>query len=196
LAVSQETDKELVRRVKKGDRLAFDLLFTRYQHRIHHLVLRYVRDPEDALDVTQEAFIRAYRALPQFRGDSQFYTWMYRIAVNTAKHHLAARDRRPGTIAMEDEESTAVPESLWDLDDPESLLARDELQAVIFKALAALPEEQRLAVTLFEFDGLSYEEIGQVLECPVNTVRSRIFRAREAIDVAMRPLLGRGGTRT
>lgn len=196
--MAQSTDQELVRRVKKGDAIAFDLLFTRYQHRIHHLVCRYIRDPEDALDVVQEAFIKAWRALPQFRGESQFYTWLYRIAVNCSKNHLVSRDRRPPNLDFdldEDLNRNSVPEQLHDLDDPEALAARDELQTGIFAAVADLPDELRTAVMLCEFDGLSYEEIATVMDCPVGTVRSRIFRAREAIDERIRPLLGRKGTR-
>ena len=197
-AVAQETDKELVRRVKRGDRIAFDLLFTRYQHRIHSLVARYVRDPEEALDVVQEAFIKAWRALPQFRGDSQFYTWLYRIAVNAAKNHLVARDRRPPGLDfdIQDVENGTTPVQLQELEEPESLLARDELQRAIFAAVAELPEDLRTALSLCEFDGFSYDEIASVMDCPVGTVRSRIFRAREAIDERIRPLLGRRGTRT
>jgi RNA polymerase sigma-70 factor (ECF subfamily) len=196
--VSQSTDQELVRRVKKGDKVAFDLLFSRYQHRIHNLISRYVRDPDEVLDVAQEAFIKAYKALPKFRGESQFYTWLYRIAVNTAKNHLVARDRRPPNLDFDLGENDAgvVPEQLRDIEDPESLLARDELQTAIFAAVAQLPDELRTAVTLCEFDGLSYEEIASIMECPVGTVRSRIFRAREAIDERIRPLLGRRGTRS
>lgn len=195
--MAQSTDQELVRRVRKGDRAAFDLLFTRYQHRIHHLVSRYVRDPEEVLDVAQEAFIKAWRALPQFRGDSQFYTWLYRIAVNCAKNHLASRDRRPPSLDfdLDDEDAGPLPERLHDPDDPEALAAKDELEQAIFAAVAGLPDDLRTAITLCEFDGLSYEEIAVVMECPVGTVRSRIFRAREAIDDHIRPVLGRRGTR-
>jgi len=195
--LAQSTDQELVRRVKKGDQAAFDLLFTRYQHRIHQLISRFIRDPEEVLDVAQEAFIKAWRALPQFRGDSQFYTWLYRIAVNCAKNHLAGRDRRPSTIDfdLDDEEAGSLPDRLRDPDDPESLNARDELETAIFAAVAELPEDLRSALSLCEFDGMSYEEIAAVMDCPVGTVRSRIFRAREAIDERIRPLLGRRGTR-
>jgi RNA polymerase sigma-70 factor, ECF subfamily len=195
--VAQNTDQELVRRVKKGDRIAFDLLFTRYQHKIHHLVSRYVRDADEVLDVTQEAFIKAWRALPQFRGESQFYTWLYRIAVNCAKNHLALRDRRPPGLDfdVDDPDAGPVHDQLRDLDDPESLVARDELQLAIFAAVADLPEDLRTAITLCEFDDMSYEDIAVVMECPVGTIRSRIFRAREAIDERIKPMLGRKGTR-
>ncbi len=189
--MAQDTDKELVRRVKKGDRAAFDLLFSRYQQKIQHLVARYVRDSDEVLDVTQEAFIKAFRALPKFRGESQFYTWLYRIAVNTAKNHLVARSRRPPGVDVDiaDGEYMDGGEYLQDMDDPQSTLARDQLREAIDDAIAALPEDLKTAVTLREFEGLSYEEIAVVMECPVGTVRSRIFRAREAIDERIRPLL-------
>lgn len=189
--MAKETDKELVRRVKKGDKQAFDLLFLRYQHKILNLVSRYLRDPEDVQDVTQEAFIKAFRALPRFRGDSAFYTWLYRIAINTAKNHLVARSRRPpGTdVDVEDAEFMDGTDALKDAESPESALARDELKAAIDSAIAELPDDLRSAVTLREFDGLSYEQIAEIMDCPVGTVRSRIFRAREAIDRAIEPLL-------
>ena len=193
--MAEDTDKELVRRVKKGDRAAFDLLFSRYQQKIQNLVARYVRDPEEVLDVTQEAFIKAFRALPKFRGDSQFYTWMYRIAINTAKNHLVARGRRPPGVDIDvsDGEQMDAGDHLRDLEDPLSALARDQLRAEIDAAIDGLPEDLKSAVTLREFEGMSYEEISVVMECPVGTVRSRIFRAREAIDERIRPLLsGRG----
>ncbi len=189
--MAQDTDKELVRRVKKGDRAAFDLLFSRYQQKIQHLVARYVRDSDEVLDVTQEAFIKAFRALPKFRGESQFYTWLYRIAVNTAKNHLVARSRRPPGVDVDiaDGEYMDGGEYLQDSDDPQSTLARDQLREAIDDAIAALPEDLKTAVTLREFEGLSYEEIAVVMECPVGTVRSRIFRAREAIDDRIKPML-------
>ena len=185
-----DTDGELVRRVQSGDGMAFDLLYRRHRHRIHALVTRFLATREDVEDVVQEAFIKAYRALPRFRGESAFYTWLYRIAVNTAKNFNAARMRRPAPVEL-DPDGTDSPsiESLQDGADPESLLHRDELERVIAAALAGLPEDLRVAVTLREFDGLTYGEIAAVMECPVGTVRSRIFRAREAIDAAIRPLI-------
>ncbi len=193
--VAKETDKELVRRVKQGDKHAFDLLFARYQHKIVNLVGRYLRDPEDVQDVAQEAFIKAFRALPRFRGDSAFYTWLYRIAINTAKNHIVAKSRRPpGTdVDVDDAEFMDGTDALKDAESPEAALARDELSGAIDRAIRALPDDLRSAVTLREFDGLSYEQIADIMDCPVGTVRSRIFRAREAIDTAIRPLLGQGG---
>lgn len=189
--MAKETDKELVRRVKKGDKQAFDLLFSRYQHKIINLVGRYLREPEDVQDVAQEAFIKAFRALPRFRGESAFYTWLYRIAINTAKNHIVARSRRPpGTdVELEDAEFMDGTDALRDAESPEAALARDELAAAIDTAIADLPEDLRSAITLREFDGLSYEQIAQIMDCPVGTVRSRIFRAREAIDRSIEPLL-------
>ncbi|MBH80598.1 MAG: RNA polymerase sigma factor RpoE [Gammaproteobacteria bacterium] len=190
-AVAKDTDKELVRRVKKGDRDAFDLLFSRYQHKILNLVSRYLRDPQDVEDVAQEAFIKAFRALPRFRGDSAFYTWLYRIAINTAKNHLVTRGRRPpGTdVDVEDAEHFDGNDALRESESPESALARDQLSAEIDGAIADLPDDLRSAVTLREFDGLSYEQIAEIMDCPVGTVRSRIFRARESIDKRIEPLL-------
>ncbi|MFY9178870.1 MAG: RNA polymerase sigma factor RpoE [Venatoribacter sp.] len=187
----QTTDQQLVARVQKGDRRAFDLLVIKYQHRILALVGRFVRDFAEAQDVTQEAFVKAYRALPNFRGESQFYTWMYRIAVNTAKNYLVSRGRRTPTqdIDIDDSEFFTAEPNLKDNSSPDALLQRDELQKVVFDAIAALPEELRMAVTLREMDGLSYEEIAEVMDCPIGTVRSRIFRAREAIERKMQPLL-------
>ncbi|NJN52465.1 MAG: RNA polymerase sigma factor RpoE [Gammaproteobacteria bacterium] len=182
--VTRDTDKELVRRVKKGDRTAFELLFTRYQYRIHGLVARYIRDFAEVEDVVQEAFIKAYRALPRFRGESAFYTWLYRIAVNTAKNHLVSRNRRPPDVDVDagDAEYLDSADGLRESENPENRMARDELQTAINAALSELPDDLRSAVTLREFDGLSYEQISQIMECPVGTVRSRIFRAREAIE--------------
>jgi RNA polymerase sigma-70 factor, ECF subfamily len=193
--VARETDKELVRRVKKGDKQAFDLLFSRYQHKIINLVSRYLRDQDDVQDVAQEAFIKAFRALPSFRGDSAFYTWLYRIAINTAKNHIVARSRRPpgSDLDVEDAEFLDGSDVLRESESPDALLARDELSAAIDVAISQLPEDLRSAVTLREFDGLSYEQIAQIMECPVGTVRSRIFRAREAIDRAIEPLLSGAG---
>lgn len=189
--MAEDTDKELVKRVQKGDLEAFDMLFSRYQGKILNLISRYVRDTEEVQDVAQEAFIKAYRALPRFRGDSAFYTWLYRIAINTAKNHLVARSRRPPSmdVDVEDADYRDDADMLRESEDPESALKRDQLKAVIDAAIGELPEDLRSALTLREFDGLSYEQIAQILECPVGTVRSRIFRAREHIEQRMRPLL-------
>jgi RNA polymerase sigma-70 factor (ECF subfamily) len=191
--LAKDTDKELVRRVQQGDRRAFDLLFARYQHKILNLVGRYLRDAQDVEDVTQEAFIKAFRALPRFRGDSAFYTWLYRIAINTAKNHLVARSRRPpGTdVDVEDAQFMDGADMLRESENPESALARDELSQAIDEAIGRLPDDLRSAVTLREFDGLSYEQIAEIMECPVGTVRSRIFRARESIDQHIAPLISR-----
>ena len=180
----REVDQELVARVQRGDRKAFDLLVLKYQQKVANLVSRYVRDQSETLDVTQEAFIKAYRALPNFRGESAFYTWLYRIAINTAKNHLVSRSRRPpGTdVEIEDAEHYANGELLHEIETPENALFGAELKAVVERAIQELPEDLRTAVTLREFDGLSYEDIAEVMDCPVGTVRSRIFRAREAID--------------
>ncbi|MBV1881434.1 MAG: RNA polymerase sigma factor RpoE [Pseudomonadales bacterium] len=187
----RQADQQLVERVQKGDKKAFDLLVLKYQHRVISLVGRYVNNHEDALDVTQEAFIKAYRALPKFRGDSAFYTWIYRIAINTAKNHLVSRGRRPpGTgIDVEDAQYFDTATNLRDVASPERQILRDEIEETVHQALRELPNELRTAVTLREFEGLSYEDIAEVMECPVGTVRSRIFRAREAIDQKIKPLL-------
>ncbi len=189
--MAEETDKELVKRVQKGDQAAFDMLFARYQSKILNLISRYVRDSEEVHDVAQEAFIKAYRALPRFRGDSAFYTWLYRIAINTAKNHLVARSRRPPAtdVDVDDTDYRDDADILRESEDPESALSRDQLRDVIHQALADLPDDLRSALTLREFDGLSYEQIADILECPVGTVRSRIFRAREFVDQRMQPLL-------
>ena len=180
---NQASDKKLVQRVQKGDKGAFDLLVLKYQHKIVNLVMRYVRDPELALDITQEAFIKAYRALPRFRGDSAFYTWMYRIAVNTAKNHLAAQRRRPMDVELDlqDPEQYDLHAKLKETDTPEGITLSNELQEIVERAIAALPEDLRTAIVLRELEGMSYEEIAQTMDCPVGTVRSRIFRARDAI---------------
>jgi len=180
---NESTDKELVKRVQKGEKGAFDLLVLKYEHKIVNLVMRYVRDPEQALDITQEAFIKAYRALPRFRGDSAFYTWLYRIAVNTAKNYLAAQRRRPMNIELDlqDPEQYGLHAKLKESDTPEGLALSQELQDTLERAIAALPDDLRQAIILRELDGMSYEEIAQTMECPVGTVRSRIFRARDAI---------------
>lgn len=182
--MTQESDRQLVERVKRGDKRAFDLLVLKYQSRIVALVGRYVKDQDEVLDVTQEAFIKAYRALPGFRGDSAFYTWLYRISINTAKNYLVARSRRPPTSDVDVDDSVFLEGggALHEVENPENLLMGDELRAVVKKALDDLPEDLRVAVTLREFDGMSYEGIAQVMDCPVGTVRSRIFRAREAIE--------------
>ncbi|MGR8920276.1 MAG: RNA polymerase sigma factor RpoE [Gammaproteobacteria bacterium] len=185
------TDMELVTRVQQGDRSAFDLLVLKYQHRIVKLVSRYVREPSDALDVTQETFLKAFRALPKFRGDSAFYTWIYRIAINTAKNYLVSLSRRPSGVDLENEDGEPIDlESLQKtLDTPEHLLLTDEIRETILDAMQKLPADLREAITLREVDGLSYEEIAEAMDCPIGTVRSRIFRARDAIDQRLRPLM-------
>jgi len=181
---AETTDAQLVRRVQKGDKGAFDLLVLKYQHKIVNLVMRYVRDPDQALDITQEAFLKAYRALPRFRGDAAFYTWMYRIAVNTAKNYLAAQRRRPMDVELDlqDPEQYELHAKLKETDTPEGVTLSIELQETVERAIAALPEDLRTAIVLRELDGMSYEEIAETMECPVGTVRSRIFRARDAIS--------------
>jgi RNA polymerase sigma-70 factor (ECF subfamily) len=180
---ARETDQELVVRAQRGDSRAFDLLVLKYQGRVASLVGRFVSDVGEVEDVTQEAFIKAYRALPNFRGDSAFYTWLYRIASNTAKNHLVSRGRRPSSDAdVADAECFDEGEALRETETPENHYLGQELAKVVAGALDELPEELRLALTLREFDGMSYEEISEVMDCPVGTVRSRIFRAREAVD--------------
>ena len=188
---NQASDQKLVERVQKGDKGAFDLLVLKYQHKIVNLIMRYVRDPELSLDIAQEAFIKAYRALPRFRGDSAFYTWMYRIAVNTAKNHLAAQRRRPMDIELDlqDPEQYDLHAKLKETDTPEGVVLSNELQETVERAIAALPEDLRTAIILRELEGMSYEEIAQTMECPVGTVRSRIFRARDAIGKKIGSLL-------
>ncbi len=190
-ADSKQTDEQLVKQVAKGNKHAFDLLVLRYQHRILALVSRFVRDQSETEDVCQEAFIKAYKAIPRFRGDSAFYTWLYRIAINTAKNHLVTKSRRPpGTdYDLGDAELVDLPPELIDNADPESNLSTVELHDLIDKAIEALPEDLKTAFTLREFGGMSYEDITEVMDCPVGTVRSRIFRAREAIDSVIRPFL-------
>ncbi|MBR9911685.1 MAG: RNA polymerase sigma factor RpoE [Gammaproteobacteria bacterium] len=186
-----DSDQQLVKRVQKGDKRAFDLLVLKYQHKIISVVGRYVNDSHEVYDVVQEAFIKAYRALGSFRGDSQFYTWLYRIAINTAKNYLVSRGRRPPStdVDIEDAEYYSGGDYLKDVDTPENNLFRDELKAEVDSAIQDLPEDLRTAVTLRELEGLSYEEIAEVMGCPVGTVRSRIFRAREAIDKRIAPLM-------
>jgi len=188
---TQQLDLELVKRVQRGDSAAFDLLVRKYQHRIAALIGRYVSDWSEVQDVAQETFIRAYRAMGNFRGDAQFYTWLHRIAVNTAKNHLVAGNRRPpgADVDVEDAEQFDAGIRLRDGDTPERELMRQQLEQTVMRAVEALPEELRLAITLREVDGLSYEEIAERMGCPIGTVRSRIFRAREAIDNEMKPLL-------
>jgi RNA polymerase sigma-70 factor (ECF subfamily) len=181
---AEPTDHQLVLRVQKGDKRAFDLLVLKYQYKLQAIVSRFVRDTDEVADVTQEAFIKAYRALPKFRGDSQFYTWLYRIAINTAKNYLVSKSRRPSStdIDVADAEQFADNEKLIDDTSPEDFIMTQELGQVISDSLSQLPEDLRTALTLREFEGMSYEEIADVMGCPVGTVRSRIFRAREFID--------------
>jgi len=188
----QNVDQALVERVQRGDKTAFDALVRKYQHRVGKLIARYVKDQSEVQDVAQEAFLKAYRALPRFRGDSAFYTWMYRIAINTAKNYLVARGRRlPSTdIEADEAEQYDGADGLKEYATPERMLLRDEVESTIFSALEHLPEGLRMALTLREIEGLSYEEIAEAMDCPVGTVRSRIFRAREAIEQQLRPLLG------
>lgn len=188
---AQDTDQQLVERVQQGDRRAFDLLVLKYQHKIFAIIGRYVRDQADVQDVAQEAFVKAYRALARFRGDSAFYTWLYRIAINTAKNHLVARNRRPPATDVEVDEAEFYTgsEALKEMDTPEHSLMRDQLQEAVDRAIRDLPEDLRTAVTLREMEGLSYEDIAHIMDCPVGTVRSRIFRARESIDRRIEPLI-------
>jgi RNA polymerase sigma-70 factor (ECF subfamily) len=181
---TEPTDHQLVLRVQKGDKRAFDLLVLKYQYKLQAIVSRFVRDTDEVADVTQEAFIKAYRALPKFRGDSQFYTWLYRIAINTAKNYLVSKSRRPSStdIDVADAEQFTDNEKLIDDTSPEDFIMTQELSQVIKDSLSQLPENLRTALTLREFEGMSYEEIADVMGCPVGTVRSRIFRAREFID--------------
>ncbi|MDH3977449.1 MAG: RNA polymerase sigma factor RpoE [Gammaproteobacteria bacterium] len=189
--MSKTDDQRLVERVQSGDKAAFDVLVLKYQHKIVKLVTRYVRDSEEALDVTQEAFIKAYRALPRFRGDSAFYTWLYRIAINTAKNHIVAMKRRPMEYDLDLQEpgSYDVQFRLRDMDSPDRILQREEMRDNVQGTIAGLPDELRVAIVLREIEGLSYEEIATAMSCPVGTVRSRIFRARDAIDKAIRALM-------
>ncbi|MDD5578596.1 MAG: RNA polymerase sigma factor RpoE [Methylobacter sp.] len=188
---SEQLDEELVLRVQQGDKSAYDLLVIKYQHKIIQLVNRYVKDPSEAQDVAQEAFIKAYRALGNFRGDSAFYTWLYRIAINTAKNYLVSRTRRSSDyqVDIQDAEQIENAPQLQGMESPERLLLNQEIVETIKTAIDKLPEEMRIAIMLREFEGMSYEEIAQAMDCPVGTVRSRIFRAREAIDNKLNPLL-------
>ncbi|MEA2094815.1 MAG: RNA polymerase sigma factor RpoE [Pseudomonadota bacterium] len=184
-------DQALVERVQQGDKTAFDVLVLKYQNKIIKLVNRYVHDPDEAMDVAQEAFIKAYRALGRFRGDSAFYTWIYRIAINTAKNYLVATNRRPpgDDIDAQEAEQYEGAVGLKEYDTPEHLLLKDEIQDTIARAIDELPDDLRTAITLRELEGMSYEEIALTMECPIGTVRSRIFRARNAIDIKLQPLL-------
>ncbi|MCB1724055.1 MAG: RNA polymerase sigma factor RpoE [Gammaproteobacteria bacterium] len=181
----------LVERVQRGDKKAFDLLVLKYQHKVGNLIARYIRDPSEVFDVTQEAFIKAYRALPNFRGDSAFYTWLYRVAINTAKNYLATKARRPpgDDIEADTAEQMDLGAPLKEYATPENLALEREIAQTIQRALDELPDDLRTAITLRELDGLTYEEIAQAMDCPIGTVRSRIFRAREAIDAKLKPLL-------
>ena len=193
MVTASETDQKLVQRAQRGDLRAFDLLVLKYQGRISALVSRYLSDSGDVEDVTQEAFIKAYRALERFRGDSAFYTWLYRIAANAAKNHLVAKGRRPRSdVSIEDAEAFDEFGLNSDSGSPEAIAMGDELVGVVDAAMHALPEELRAALTLRELEGLSYDDIAEVLGCPVGTVRSRIFRAREAIDERVREQIGGG----
>ncbi|MFQ2369764.1 RNA polymerase sigma factor RpoE [Aeromonas enteropelogenes] len=184
-------DEQLVERVQRGDKAAFNLLVKKYQHKVVNLVSRYVNNPGDVPDVAQEAFIKAYRALPTFRGESAFYTWLYRIAVNTAKNYLTSQGRRPPSsdVEADEAESYGGGEALQEVSTPENLALTDEIKRTVFAAIEALPEDLRTAISLRELEGLSYEEIAEIMDCPVGTVRSRIFRAREAIDKKLQPLI-------
>ncbi|MGD8568784.1 MAG: RNA polymerase sigma factor RpoE [Gammaproteobacteria bacterium] len=188
----KQVDQALVERVQRGEKAAFDILVRKYQHKVVKLISRYVKDQQEVYDVAQEAFIKAYRALPKFRGESAFYTWMYRIAINTAKNYLVAQGRRlPSTdIEAQDAEQFEGDSALKEYATPESMLRRDEIQETVFRTIENLPDDLRTAITLREIEGLSYEEIAEAMDCPVGTVRSRIFRAREAIDKTLRPLVG------
>ena len=187
------TDQQIVERVQRGDKDAFGLLVTKYQHKVAHLVSRYVKNSGDVADVTQEAFIKAYRALANFRGESAFYTWLYRIAVNSAKNYLVAQSRKAPTNDVDAEEADFYDgsDSLKENSTPERVLLSDEINKLLFATVEKLPEDLRMAITLREMEGMSYEEIANVMDCPVGTVRSRIFRAREAIDNVIQPLLQR-----
>lgn len=189
--MSKDTDQQLVDRVLEGDKQAFNLLVVRYQQRVIALIARFVNDPQEVEDVSQEAFIKAYRALSLFRGESAFYTWLYRIAVNTAKNHLVAKSRRPPAVDVDVDESqnNDLAMSLRELESPEDSLVTEDLKQAIEKAIDELPEELKTAFTLREFSGLSYEDITEIMDCPVGTVRSRIFRAREVIDKRIRELM-------
>jgi len=188
---SVELDSELVKRVQNGDKAAFDILVKKYQQKVVNLVSRFVSDHSECYDVAQDTFIKAYRALDKFRGDSQFYTWLYRIAANTAKNHLATRSRKSPaySVDVDDAEYYDGESGLKDQTTPENLLLTEEIKRTVYSAIEKLPEDLKSAITLRELEGLSYDEIAEVMDCPIGTVRSRIFRARDAIDKELRPLL-------
>jgi RNA polymerase sigma-70 factor (ECF subfamily) len=189
----REIDRQLVARAQSGDKQAFNLLVEKYQRKLARLLSRFIRDPAEVEDVTQEAFIKAYRALPAFRGDSAFYTWLYRIGINTAKNYLMAMGRRAPTsteVEAEDAEGFEEGEQLRDINTPESLLLSNEIAETVNSTIQQLPEELRTAIQMREIEGMSYEDIAKAMDCPIGTVRSRIFRAREAIAEQLRPLLG------
>ncbi len=191
----RDVDQQLVERAQGGDKQAFDLLVIKYQRKLGRLLSRFIRDPGEVEDVAQEAFIKAYRALPSFRGDSAFYTWLYRIGINTAKNYLVALGRRAPTTTefdADEAESFEDGEQLRDINTPESMLASKEIAATVQKAMEELPDDLRTAIELREIEGLSYEEIASIMNCPIGTVRSRIFRAREAISARLRPLVDAG----
>jgi len=192
--MTKTTDAELVERVQRGDKRAFDILVVKYQSKILSIVSRFINDNAEINDVAQDAFIKAYRALPNFRGDSAFYTWLYRIAINTAKNYLTAKGRRPpaSDVDSQEAENYGVGIALRENASPEKLLMRDQLKKVIFDTIDALPDDLKAAITLREMEGLSYEEIAESMNCPVGTVRSRIFRARETIDEKIKPLISGG----
>ncbi len=194
---SEQLDDELVSRVQQGDKKAYDLLVIKYQHKIIQLVNRYLKDPSEAQDVAQETFIKAYKAIGSFRGESAFYTWLYRIAINTAKNYLLSRARRNTNAELDIDDAEAIENApqLQGLETPERLLVNQDIVETIQATIDALPEEMRTAIMLREFDGLSYEEIAIAMDCPVGTVRSRIFRAREAINSQLTPLLEHGDFR-
>lgn len=187
----QNVDQQLIERVQNGDKNAYNLLVKKYQHKVSNLVSRYLKNPSDVPDIVQEAFIKAYRALPNFRGDSAFYTWLYRIAVNCAKNHMVASGRKPpgSDIEIEDAEIYDNGGALRENASPEKLILTREIKSMIFSTIEQLPEDLRTAINLRELEGLSYEEIAEIMECPVGTVRSRIFRARDAIDKKIKPLI-------
>lgn len=188
---SNQSDLELVKRVQSGDKKSFDLLVLKYQHKVINLVLRYVHDQDQAMDIAQEAFIKAYRGLKNFRGDSAFYTWLYRIAINTAKNYLVSQGRRTPNIDIDAEEAEQYDgeSALKEYGTPEHEMLTEEIRRVIINAIDGLPEDLRTAIMLREIEGMSYDEIAAAMDCPIGTVRSRIFRAREAIDKVLKPLL-------